>query len=87
MTEADVRTIVLASGIDLDAFRAACRRLVGARVTPDQVVWQTADAAAGELFSDPVDEAAVALPVEVPATPSEGGTLACRPPSCPCARA
>ena len=76
MTEADVRTIVLASGIDLDAFRAQCRRLVGQRVTPDRVVWQTADAAAGELFSDPVVEASVALPVEVPPTPSEGGTLA-----------
>jgi len=76
MTEADVKTIVLASGIDLDAFRAQCRRLVGQRVTPDRVVWQTADAAAGELFSDPLDEVAVPSPVEVQPTPSEGGTLA-----------
>jgi len=81
MTEADVKTIVLASGIDLDAFRAQCRRLVGQRVTPDRVVWQTADAAAGELFSDPLDEVAVPSPVEVQPTPSEGGTLAVPQPS------
>jgi hypothetical protein len=43
MAGADVRTIVLASGIDLDAFRAACRRLAAAGVAPDRVVWQSQD--------------------------------------------
>jgi DNA polymerase len=60
MAGADVRTIVLASGIDLDAFRAACRRLAAAGVAPDRVVWQSQDEAAGELFADGPDDAAVA---------------------------
>ena len=59
MAGADVRTVVLASGTDLDAFRAACRRLAVEGVAPDRVVWQSDDEAAGELFTDGAGDRAI----------------------------
>ena len=76
MAGAHVRTIVLANGIDLDAFRAACRRLVGDGVAPDRVVWQTGDAAAGELFTDPPGDAAGDAPSESPGGSGDGAKVA-----------
>src|SRR5678815_3934917 len=76
MAGTDVRTIVLASGIDLDAFRAVCRRLVGERIAPDRVVWQTGDAADGELFTDPSDDTGVAARTGPPTASMEDSTVA-----------
>ena len=60
---APARVVLLAGEDDFDGWRDAARRLVGARVPPGQVTWQTADGAE-DLFGDPGE----GLPPE-PATP------------------
>jgi DNA polymerase len=61
----------LASAIDLDGFRAACRRLWAEQVEPGRVSWHAADDAETDLFEDanaPAGPpAAEAAPVQVPA--------------------
>lgn len=49
---ASPRAVTLASAIDLDGFRAACRDLWAAQVPPEFVSWQTADDASTGLFGD-----------------------------------
>ena len=44
------RSVTLASAIDLDGFRAACRRLWAGQVEPGRVAWHAADDAEGDLF-------------------------------------
>ena len=65
------RSITLASAIDLDGFRAACRRLWAEQVAPERVSWHAADDAETDLFEDPnasaAPPAAEAAPVQVPA--------------------
>ncbi len=51
--------VLLAREDDFDGWRDAARRLAGARVSPDTVLWQTADGG-GDLFADP----GAALPPE-----------------------
>ena len=79
MAGADVRTMVLASGIDLDAFRTACRRLAVNGVAPDRVVWQAVDAADGELFADASAEAVEAAPPRWPDRVPREGPPSARP--------
>jgi DNA polymerase len=72
-TPADVRTVRLASAVDLAGFRRACRRLWAEQVAPERVVWQCADDAEGDLFESAaqrVDAApdSTAPPVHVPAS-------------------
>ena len=42
--------MTLASAIDMDGFRAACRRLWAEQVEPARVAWHAADDAEGDLF-------------------------------------
>jgi probable DNA metabolism protein len=53
------RVVLLAREDDFDGWRDAARRLAGAGVPPDEVIWQTSDSA-DDLFGDP----GVALPPE-----------------------
>ena len=67
-----VRSITLASAIDIEGFRRACRRLWAAQVGPVHVSWHAADDVEGDLFEAtgelPADDAvaAGAEPVRVP---------------------
>jgi uracil-DNA glycosylase len=70
----DLRTVRLASAVDFDGFRRACRRLWAEQVAPDRVVWQSADDAESDLFPSDriggaaaVEQAPAAPPVHVPA--------------------
>ena len=45
--------MTLASAVDLDGFRAACRRLWAEQVEPGRVAWRAADDAEGDLFEAP----------------------------------
>ena len=69
--DADVpRAVRLAGAIDLDGFRAACRRLWAAQVEPGRVAWHAADDAEGDLFeaaAPSADSDPAAPPVQVPA--------------------
>ena len=47
---ASPRSVTLASAIDLDGFRTACRRLWAEQVEPGRVSWHAADDAEGDLF-------------------------------------
>ena len=48
MSAGALRTVILASGVDLDGFRRACRTLWAEQVEPDRVHWQTGDALAAD---------------------------------------
>jgi uracil-DNA glycosylase len=65
------RTVTLASAIDLDGFRAACRRLWADQVESGKVAWHAADDAEGDLFEATAAAAAnagaEAPPVRAPA--------------------
>lgn len=65
------RSVTLAGAIDLDGFRAACRRLWAGQVDPGRVSWHAADDTEGDLFEAPAEPAtpgtAAAAPVNVPA--------------------
>jgi len=45
-----LRSISLASAIDFDGFRRACRDLWARQIAPDHVSWHTADDIEGDLF-------------------------------------
>ena len=65
------RAVTLASAIDMDGFRAACRRLWAEQVEPARVSWHAADDAEVDLFESGMAPAAgsspEAAPVNVPA--------------------
>ncbi|MCE9660075.1 MAG: UdgX family uracil-DNA binding protein [Burkholderiales bacterium] len=65
------RSVTLASAIDLDGFRAACRRLWAEQVEPGRVAWHAADDAEGDLFeagaAEPATASTEAPPVRAPA--------------------
>jgi DNA polymerase len=67
------RSVTLAHAVDMDGFRAACRRLWAEQVEPGRVSWHAADDAEADLFESdpaapaPVAPAAEAAPVHVPA--------------------
>jgi DNA polymerase len=52
--------IALASEVDLDGFRQAARRLIGAGIAPDDVSWSVGD---GALFAEPLPEGEAAFAV------------------------
>src|SRR5688572_16956525 len=58
---AEPRSVMLASAIDLDGFRRACRRLWAEQVEPSCVTWHTAEDAEADLF-----ETAAGAPEEAP---------------------
>jgi uracil-DNA glycosylase family protein len=63
-----MRTITLASAIDLEGFRRACRALWAAQVQPDRVDWRVAPAGTHELVgSDGEAATSSAPPLHVPA--------------------
>lgn len=45
-----LRSVALASAVDLDGFRHACRQLWAEQIAPDHVGWHTADDVEGDLF-------------------------------------
>ena len=45
-----LRSIALASAVDLDGFRRACRHLWSEQIAPDRLSWHTADDVEGDLF-------------------------------------
>ena len=47
-----LRSVTLASAVDFDGFRRACRSLWAAQIAPDHVSWHTLDDAEGDLFDD-----------------------------------
>ena len=58
-----LRSISLASAVDFDGFRSACRDLWASQIAPDHVSWHTADDVEGDLFDGDggtVDGAALA---------------------------
>ena len=59
---AEPRSITLASAVDFDGFRRACRRLWAEQVDPSSVVWHTADDAESDLFDSRGEAAADASP-------------------------
>ena len=67
------RAVTLASAIDMDGFRAACRRLWAEQVEPARVSWHAADDAEVDLFESGPERrragcrAGEAPPVNVPA--------------------
>jgi uracil-DNA glycosylase len=58
------RAVSLASAIDLDGFRRACRRLWAEQVEPERISWHTADEAESDLFDA---NAAAAVLAQAPA--------------------
>jgi probable DNA metabolism protein len=66
-----IRPVALASAVDFDGFRRACRQLWAEQVAPEHVSWHTADDAEGDLF-DAGDPGAVASSVaNAPSTPGD----------------
>ncbi|MDQ6627574.1 MAG: UdgX family uracil-DNA binding protein [Pseudomonadota bacterium] len=67
---AEPRSVVLASAIDLNGFRRACRLLWAEQLGPDRVAWHTADDAEPDLFEAgsvaAAEPSAIAPPVQVP---------------------
>jgi probable DNA metabolism protein len=63
-----LRSVTLASAIDLDGFRRACRRLWAEQVEPVRVSWHAADDSEADLFDDEGanSRAPAAPPVRVP---------------------
>ena len=59
------RPVTLASEVDFDGFRQACRTLWAEQVPPADVSWHTADAAEGDLF-----EAIDSAPAPAPSPPA-----------------
>jgi len=59
---AATQTVALASGIDLDEFRDACRTLIARGAAPATVTWVSADALDGELFGEQSNEDAPEAP-------------------------
>jgi probable DNA metabolism protein len=75
---AALRTITLASAVDFEGFRRACRLLWAEQVAPEHVGWHCADDAEGDLFEEepaladpwserPTTAAAAVPPVNAPA--------------------
>jgi uracil-DNA glycosylase len=64
-----IRPVALASAVDFDGFRRACRQLWAEQVAPEHVSWHTADDAEGDLF-DAGDPGAVASSVAAVSTPA-----------------
>src|ERR1019366_455940 len=64
----DVRAVTLASAIDFEGFRRACRALWADQVGPDRVSWSTAQDPEADLFAAAANAAAAstAPPVSVP---------------------
>jgi probable DNA metabolism protein len=64
----DVRVVTLASAIDFEGFRRACRALWADQVGPDRVSWSTAQDPEADLFAAAANAAAAstAPPVSVP---------------------
>ena len=56
------RAVTLASAIDMDGFRAACRRLWAEQIEPSRVSWHAADDAEIDLFESGPDATAPAAP-------------------------
>ncbi len=67
-----LRSVSLASAVDLDGFRRACRRLWAAQIAPDHVGWHTADDVEGDLF-DTDGFGVVVVGEELPASPAAAG--------------
>ena len=68
-----LRSISLASAVDFDGFRRACRELWARQVAPDRVNWHTADDVEGDLFDagdEAVDDAGNAEATSPPAAES-----------------
>ena len=63
------RSVTLASAIDLDGFRAACRRLWAEQVEPERVSWHAADDAEGDLFETPADATSTTAPAALAPAP------------------
>ncbi len=61
------RTVRLASAVDLDGFRRACRRLWAEQVEPGRVSWHTADEAESDLFDANAAATATMPSAEAPA--------------------
>jgi uracil-DNA glycosylase len=57
-----LRTITLASGVDFEGFRRACRALWAEQVAPEHVSWHSADDAEGDLFEADTERSAAAAP-------------------------
>ena len=76
-----LRSVSLASAIDLEGFRLACRQLWAEQVAPEYVSWQTQDDAEGDLF-DCGSERAVASRDE-PASTAAGHANAPPPVNAP----
>jgi probable DNA metabolism protein len=69
-----LRTITLASAVDFEGFRRACRLLWAEQVAPEHVSWHSADDAEGDLFEADAERVAPAAaptssvpPVNAPA--------------------
>jgi len=54
----DVRAVTLASAIDFEGFRRACRALWADQVGPDRVSWSTAQDPEADLFAAAANAAA-----------------------------
>ena len=68
-----LRSVSLASAVDFDGFRRACRRLWAEQAAPDRVAWHTADDAEGDLFdTGELPEADASLPARESSSPAEG---------------
>ena len=67
-----LRSVALASAVDLDGFRRACRRLWAEQVAPDHVGWHTADDVEGDLFEGGGDSL-VAIEGEGAPAPASSG--------------
>ncbi|HEX2540754.1 MAG TPA: UdgX family uracil-DNA binding protein [Caldimonas sp.] len=58
------RSVTLASAVDFEGFRRACRQLWAAQVPPDSVSWHTADDAESDLFERDGDDGSGRVPGE-----------------------
>jgi DNA polymerase len=64
-----LRTVTLASAVDFNGFRRACRQLWADQIGPEHVRWHCADDAEGDLFGSDAESATIPAQAGTPVPP------------------